>query len=252
MLLRKDLSNYGVTISIGSGVVSIQGFLTAFVGEVFKVASGPTQYSYGMVVNLCRDETMNLVIGSLMFNPDDRLFEGAKVTSLTRLASILLGDYVIGSILDPLGNLLLNTGGVKAQYRWVIESPAPGIIDRQSVFEPLQTGIISIDAMVPIGLGQRELVVGDRQTGKTSIGVDTILNQKTRFCVISLRANWSESSFGSRGILIFSSKRCYLLPIITGCISELISCMSVLLCLYWNGISRVRHASSRDTSILNA
>jgi F-type H+-transporting ATPase subunit alpha len=178
MLLSKDLSNYGVTISIGSGVVSIQGFLTAFVGEVFKVASGPTLYSYGMVVNLCRDETMNLIIGSLMFNPDDRLFEGAKVTSLTRLASILLGDYVIGSILDPLGNLLLNTGGVKAQYRWVIESPAPGIIDRQSVFEPLQTGIISIDAMVPIGLGQRELVVGDRQTGKTSIGVDTILNQK--------------------------------------------------------------------------
>jgi F-type H+-transporting ATPase subunit alpha len=178
MLIQKDLSCYGVTISIGSGVVSIQGFLTAFVGEVFKVASGSSDLSYGMVVNLCRDETMNLIIGSLMFNPDQRVCEGAKVTSMSRLASILLGDYVIGSILDPLGNLLLNTGSVNAQYRWVIESPAPGIIDRQSVFEPLQTGIISIDAMVPIGLGQRELVVGDRQTGKTSIGVDTVLNQK--------------------------------------------------------------------------
>jgi F-type H+-transporting ATPase subunit alpha len=178
MLIQKELSTYGVTIAVGSGVVSIQGFLTAFVGEVFKVASGPTEDSFGMVVNLCRDETMNLLIGSLMFSPDLRVAEGAKVAALSRLASILLGDYVIGSILDPLGNLLLNTGSVDAQYRWVIESPAPGIIDRQSVFEPLQTGIISIDAMVPIGLGQRELVVGDRQTGKTSIGVDTILNQK--------------------------------------------------------------------------
>jgi len=178
VLIRKDLSKYGVTISIGSGVVSIQGFLTAYVGEVFKVASGPTTESFGLVVNLFRDETMNLIIGSLMFYPDRRIFEGAKVTSLSRLASILLGDYVIGSILDPLGNLLLNTGKVNAQYRWVIESPAPGIIDRQSVFEPLQTGIIAIDAMVPIGLGQRELVVGDRQTGKTCIGVDTVLNQK--------------------------------------------------------------------------
>ena len=178
MLVYKDLSHYGVTISVGSGVVSIQGFLTAFIGEVFKATSSPTSNSYGLVVNLFRDETMNLVIGSLMFFPDKRIYEGAKVTSLSRLASILLGDYVIGSILDPLGNLLLNTSSVSAQYRWVIESPAPGIIDRQSVFEPLQTGIIAIDAMVPIGLGQRELVVGDRQTGKTSIGVDTMLNQK--------------------------------------------------------------------------
>lgn len=117
MLIRKDISRYGVTISIGSGVVSIQGFLTAFVGEVFEVSSSPVVSSFGMVVNLCRDETMNLIIGSLMFNPDLRVCEGSKVTSLARLASILLGDYVIGSILDPLGNLLLNTGQVNAQYR---------------------------------------------------------------------------------------------------------------------------------------
>jgi F-type H+-transporting ATPase subunit alpha len=103
---------------------------------------------------------------------------GAKVNAMSRLASIILGDFAIGSILDPLGNLILNSGRVDAQYRWVIESPAPGIIERQGVFEPLQTGILSIDSMVPIGRGQRELIVGDRQTGKTSIGVDTILNQK--------------------------------------------------------------------------
>jgi F-type H+-transporting ATPase subunit alpha len=77
-----------------------------------------------------------------------------------------------------VGNFILNSGRIDVQYRWVVESPAPGIIDRQSVFEPLQTGVISIDSMIPIGRGQRELIVGDRQTGKTSIGVDTILNQK--------------------------------------------------------------------------
>ena len=137
MIIQKELSHYGVTISVGSGVVSIQGFLSAFIGEVFKVTSSSSEPSYGMVVNLCRDETMNLIIGSLILNPDLRVYEGAKVSSLSRLASILLGDYVIKSILDPLGNLLLNTRSIEAQYRWVIESPAPGIIDRQSVFEPL-------------------------------------------------------------------------------------------------------------------
>jgi F-type H+-transporting ATPase subunit alpha len=97
---------------------------------------------------------------------------------MCRLASLNLGDYVIGSIIDPIGSFILNSGRIDAQYRWVIESPSPGIIDRQSVFEPLQTGVLSIDSMVPIGRGQRELIVGDRQTGKTSIDVDTILNQK--------------------------------------------------------------------------
>ena len=154
---------------MGSGVVSIQGFLTAYVGEIFKVMSWQGLNPYGMVVNLYRDETMNLIIGSLLFDSRCRVTEGSKIVSLRTLASIVLGDFVIGSILDSLGNLILTTSKADANYRWVIESPAPGIIERQSVFEPLQTGIISIDSMVPIGLGQRELVVGDRQSGKTSI-----------------------------------------------------------------------------------
>jgi F-type H+-transporting ATPase subunit alpha len=121
---------------------------------------------------------MNLLIGALLLDPTARISEGAKVKGLSRLASIVLGDFAVGSVLDPVGNIILNSNRVDAQYRWLVESPAPGIIDRQSVFEPLQTGVLSIDSMVPIGRGQRELVVGDRQTGKTSIGVDTILNQK--------------------------------------------------------------------------
>jgi len=166
--------------------VSLQGFLMAFVNELFSLAvmgsggSSPVseENAYGLVVNLYRDETMNLLIGALLLNPEIRLSEGAKVTAMSRLASIILGDFAIGSILDGWGGFILNSGRVDAQSPWLLESPASGIIDRQSVFEPLQTGVISIDSMVPLGRGQRELVVGDRQTGKTSIGLDTILNQK--------------------------------------------------------------------------
>jgi F-type H+-transporting ATPase subunit alpha len=180
--------------------VSLQGFLMAFVNELFSLAvmgggggsgsgneSGSASASaspaneenaYGLVVNLYRDETMNLLIGALLLNPEIRLSEGAKVTAMSRLASIILGDFAIGSILDGWGGFILNSGRVDAQSPWLLESPASGIIDRQSVFEPLQTGIVSVDSMIPLGRGQRELVVGDRQTGKTSIGLDTILNQK--------------------------------------------------------------------------
>jgi len=179
MLVSRAIFVYGVIISVGSGVVTLQGFLMAFVGEIFRICTmNVNENNIGLVVNLYRDDTMNLLIGGLLVNPENRLSLGTKVQSTARLASILLGDYAIGCILDPLGNLILNASRVDAQYRWVIESPAPGIIDRQSVFEPLQTGVLSIDSMIPIGRGQRELIVGDRQTGKTAIGVDTILNQK--------------------------------------------------------------------------
>ena len=104
---------------------------------------------------------------------------------MSRLASIILGDFAIGSLLDTVASYILNGGRIDAQHPWLVQSPAPGIIDRQSVFEPLQTGVLSIDSMVPIGRGQRELIVGDRGIGKTSIGLDTILNQRYEkvFCV---------------------------------------------------------------------
>jgi F-type H+-transporting ATPase subunit alpha len=121
---------------------------------------------------------MNILVGALLFNPEAPISEGVKVEGCRLLATIVPGYMSIGSILDPLGNLVLTSCRVDALNRWVIESPAPGIISRMSVFEPLETGILSVDAMIPIGRGQRELLVGDRQTGKTSIGVDTILNQK--------------------------------------------------------------------------
>lgn len=133
----------------------------------------------GLVVNLSRDASMSLTIGGLVLTSHAKICEGSKVDSLGKLSSITLGDFAIGAMLDPLGNVILPSTRLDARYRWLVEAPAPGIIDRQSVFEPLQTGILAIDSMVPIGLGQRELVVGDRQTGKTSISVDSFLNQKS-------------------------------------------------------------------------
>jgi F-type H+-transporting ATPase subunit alpha len=178
MLRKKEVFTYGVITSIGSGVVTIQGLLLAFVGQVLSIMNLKGGTCYGIIVNLARDKTMNLVTSALLLTPAVRMHEGSKVLGQSSLASIIIGDFAIGSLVDPVGTVILNTSRLDAKYAWVIESPAVGIVDRQSVFEPLQTGILCIDSMIPIGRGQRELVLGDRYTGKTSIGIDTILNQR--------------------------------------------------------------------------
>jgi len=175
-LIEKDILIYGVIISVGCGVVTLEGLLMAFISEVFTTQSS----SIGLVVNLYRDDTMNLLIGALLLNPENPLGQGSSVRASATLATIILGDSAIASILDPVGNLIFNSGRIDVSCPWAIESPAPGIIDRQSVTEALQTGVIAIDSSIPIGCGQRELILGDRQTGKTSICIDTILNQKYR------------------------------------------------------------------------
>ena len=114
MLISKNIFVYEVIISIGSGVVKLQGFLIAFLGELFRISNSN---SFGRVVNLYRDDRMNLLIGALLLNPEDRLSEGAKINAISRLVSILLGDFAIGSILDRLDNLILNEGRVDVQYR---------------------------------------------------------------------------------------------------------------------------------------
>lgn len=158
--MTKDHSDNGVVIQVSTSVLTIQGFLSASVGETFEIPSlGVTKAAMGLVVNLSRDASMSLTIGGLVLTSHSKICEGSRVDSLGKLSSITLGDFAIGAMLDPLGNVILPSNRLDARYRWLIEAPAPGIIDRQSVFEPLQTGILSIDSMVPIGLGQRELVV---------------------------------------------------------------------------------------------
>jgi len=190
----------------GSGVVTISGLLLAYVGQVFNILDAQAATS-GTIVNLCRDETMNLVISGLQLQPDVRVYEGGKVVGSNNLAAVILGDFVIGSLLDPLGSQLLGTRNISSRNQWVIESPAIGIIDRQSVFEPLQTGLLCLDAMIPVGRGQRELILGDRYTGKTSIGLDMIINQRLEkvLCVYATRTK-SSSYIG--GISLPYKERC--------------------------------------------
>nr|AVY51799.1 ATP synthase CF1 alpha chain [Pyrocystis lunula] len=173
MVIIKNSFRSGVILSLSSGVVALQGFLFAWVGELFRVT-----FNLGLVVNLYRDRCLNIIVGALLFNLEFTISIGIRVEAYCLLATIILGSMSIGSILDSLGNFILTSHRIDAQYRWIIESAAPSIISRMSVFEPLETGIISVDSLIPIGRGQRELLVGDKQTGKTSIGIDSILNQK--------------------------------------------------------------------------
>ena len=173
--MQKVSLEFGVMTAQGSGVVTVSGLLLAYVGQVFNILDAQIVTS-GTIVNLCRDETMNLVISGLQLQPDVRVYEGGKVIGTNSLAAVILGDFVVGALLDPLGTQLLGARNISSSSQWVIESPAVGIIDRQSVFEPLQIGLLCLDAMIPIGRGQRELILGDRHTGNTSLGLDIPTN----------------------------------------------------------------------------
>jgi len=191
MLFEKEIFIYGLIISIGSSVASIQGFFMSFVGELFRVSvvGSSSSNTKGLVVNLFRNEVGDLIVGGLLLNTilSSRISCGSKVSGSGKLLRILLGDFSLSSIIHPLASYVWSSCTIDAHYAWLVESPAPGIIYRQSVFEPLQTGLLVIDSIIPVGRGQRELIVGDRGLGKTSIGLDTILNQKHEkvFCVYS-------------------------------------------------------------------
>jgi F-type H+-transporting ATPase subunit alpha len=232
MLIEKDIISYGVIISVGSGVASLQGLTMAFVGEVF-IAGGTTSSSssIGIVVNLSRDVMQQLTIGSLLIDVNHRLYQGSKVTSFNRLASIIVGSFAIGSILDPIGRVIYNSTSIEGKCSWVIESKASGIIDRQSVNESMLSGILSIDAMVPVGRGQRELIVGDRQTGKSSISLDTIFNQKyeTVLCVY-IPIGQKASSILQTFVALVQRDSTFYLSVLAGSASS--SAVSQFICSY--------------------
>ncbi len=171
---KLDVSEVGRVIQVGDGIARVYGLDNAMSGELLEFENGVM----GMAQNLEEDNVGVIILGS-----DMGIKEGSSVKLTGKVASVPVGDALIGRVVDPLGNPIDEKGPVVTDKSRPIERVAPGVITRKAVNVPLQTGIKAIDAMVPIGRGQRELVIGDRQTGKTAICVDTIINQKGKNCL---------------------------------------------------------------------
>jgi F-type H+/Na+-transporting ATPase subunit alpha len=161
--------NFGNVFQVGDGIARIYGLEKVMAGELLEFDDG----TIGIALNL---ESKN--VGAVLMGDGINIKEGSKVRATGKVAQIPVGDGYLGRVVDALARPIDGKGDVVTKETRLIESPAPGIISRRSVYEPLQTGLVSVDAMIPIGRGQRELIIGDRQTGKTAIALDTILNQK--------------------------------------------------------------------------
>jgi F-type H+-transporting ATPase subunit alpha len=170
-----DLKEAGRVIEVGDGIARIYGLERALAGELLQFPGDV----FGLVLNL---ETDN--VGAVLLGADTQIKEGDQVTRTKRIAQVPVGEALVGRVVNALGQPVDGKGPIDSTEFRALERYAPGVVDRSSVKEPLQTGLKAIDAMIPIGRGQRELIIGDRQTGKTAIGVDTILNQKGQgvFC----------------------------------------------------------------------
>jgi F-type H+-transporting ATPase subunit alpha len=177
-VLRQEIENYegtvnvsetGFVISVGDGIARIYGLETVMSGELIEFPHGVS----GIALNLEEDQ-----VGAVLLGDFTEIREGAEVRRTGRIMSVPVGEAMVGRVVNALGQPIDGKGPVDTKEFYAIERIAPGVIDRQPVKEPLQTGIKAIDAMIPIGRGQRELIIGDRQTGKTAIALDTIINQK--------------------------------------------------------------------------
>ncbi len=184
-IIKKQIQNFdqaslvtetGTVLTSGDGIARVHGLSAAMAGELVEFAGG----IYGLVLNLEQDN-----VGVAVLGESREIREGDPVKRTGRIADIPIGDAILGRVVNALGQPIDGKGPIETKERRRIEVKAPGIIARQSVKEPMQTGIKAIDAMIPIGRGQRELIIGDRQTGKTAIAIDTILNQKGKgvYCV---------------------------------------------------------------------
>jgi F-type H+-transporting ATPase subunit alpha len=166
---KVKVSNVGTVLQVGDGIARIYGLDKAMAGELLEFADG----TIGVALNLEEDN-----VGAVLMGDGHCIQEGSSVSATGKIAQVPVGDAMLGRVVDALGRPIDGKGNIQSSENRLLESPAPGIIERRSVCEPLQTGITAIDSMIPIGRGQRELIIGDRQTGKTAIAIDTIINQK--------------------------------------------------------------------------
>ena len=166
---KVQVSNVGTVLQVGDGIARIHGLEQAMAGELLEFEDG----TIGIALNLEEDN-----VGAVLMGTGREIQEGSTVQATAKIASIPVGDAAIGRVVDALARPIDGKGDISSSETRLLESMAPGIIARRSVHEPMQTGITAIDAMIPIGRGQRELIIGDRQTGKTAVAIDTIINQK--------------------------------------------------------------------------
>ena len=173
---RVDVTETGYVIQVGDGIAKVYGLEGAMAGELLEFPGDV----FGVALNLEEDS-----VGAVLMGSDTGIKEGDQVKRTGRIAEVPVGEALVGRVVDAMGQPIDGKGPVQTSETRLIEVRAPGVVERQSVNEPLQTGLKAIDAMIPIGRGQRELIIGDRQTGKTAIAVDTIINQKGLdvFCI---------------------------------------------------------------------
>lgn len=172
-----EISNdVGTVVTVGDGIVLIYGLKRGMLGELLIFDDD----TYGMIMNLEEDS-----VYAILLNNSNNIKEGDKVKRTGRVVEVPVGDELLGRVINPLGMPLDGKGAINAKEKSPVEKVAPGVITRRSVNEPLETGILAIDSLIPIGKGQRELIIGDRQTGKTAIAIDTIINQKGKnvYCI---------------------------------------------------------------------
>jgi F-type H+-transporting ATPase subunit alpha len=176
------MMNVGTVISVGDGVARISGLEQVMAAELleFPVQAGRSEAVFGIALNLERDTVSAIVLGDYL-----SIQEGDQVNATGRIISVPVGQALVGRVVNALGQPIDGKGTIQSDVVRPVERIAPGVMDRQSVNEPVQTGVIAIDAMIPIGRGQRELIIGDRQTGKTAVAIDTIINQKGKglYCI---------------------------------------------------------------------
>jgi F-type H+-transporting ATPase subunit alpha len=164
-----QVNDVGTVIQIGDGIARVHGLTNCMAGELLEFENGVM----GMALNLEEDN-----VGVVILGPFTDIREGAQIKRTGRIMEVPVGEALLGRVVNPLGQPVDGKGPINTTEFRAVESPAPGVIDRKSVHEPLQTGLKAIDSMIPVGRGQRELIIGDRQTGKTAIAIDTIINQK--------------------------------------------------------------------------
>src|SRR5690349_13002171 len=171
-----EVRTQGTVVSITDGICRIHGLSNAMQGEMLEFPGN----TFGLALNLERDS-----VGAVVLGEYEHITEGDTVKTTGRILEVPVGPELIGRVVNALGQPIDGKGPITAKATDVIEKVAPGVIWRQSVSQPVQTGLKAIDAMVPIGRGQRELIIGDRQTGKTAVAIDTIINQKGKelFCI---------------------------------------------------------------------